>query len=216
MSDIEMLEENAMLRSVSFIGLAVFGALALNAAPAAAQVQPGSQEVHAYGGELFGDDLTNTKVSGRTPKLDDDVTYGIRYGYNFTNQWGVELSLGQSATSVKQLASGNLDLDLTTVDVDAVWHFDTGSRWVPYVVAGIGYASADLDDPIRGTVNGRAVSIGDDKGFTLNAGVGAKYFATDRFLVRLEARYRYLDGVVDNFEDSLNTFETTLGVGWKF
>jgi len=187
-----------MLRSVSFIGLAVFGALAMNAAPAAAQVQPGSQEVHAYGGELFGDDLTNTKVSGRTPKLDD------------------ELSLGQSATSVRQLASGNLDLDLTTVDVDAVWHFDTGSRWVPYVVAGIGYASADLDDPIRGTVNGRAVSIEDDKGFTLNAGVGAKYFATDRFLVRLEARYRYLDGVVDNFEDSLNTFETTLGVGWKF
>ena len=205
-----------MLRSASFAGLAAFGVLSLNAAPAAAQERAGSQEVHAYGGELFGDDLTSTKVSGRTPKLDDDVTYGIRYGYNFTNAWGIELSLGQSATSVKQLASGNLDLDLTTVDVDAVWHFDTGSRWVPYVVAGVGYAAADLDNPIRGTANGRAVSIGDDNGFTLNAGVGAKYFATDRFLVRLEARYRYLDGVVDNFDDSLNTFETTLGVGWKF
>ena len=205
-----------MLRSKNLVGLAALAAIALNAAPAAAQVEPNSQEVHAYGGELFGDDLTDTEISGRTPKLDDDLTYGVRYGYNFTSTWGVELSLGQSASSVTELAGGDVDLDLTTVDVDAVWHLNSGSPFVPYVVAGVGYGSADLDAPIRGTVNGRAVSIEDDSGFTLNAGVGAKYFATDRFLVRLEARYRYLDGVVDNFDDSLNTFETTLGVGWKF
>ena len=205
-----------MLRSENLAGLAALGALALNAAPAVAQVEANSQEVHAYGGELFGDDLTDTKISGRTPKLDDDLTYGVRYGYNFTSNWGIELSLGQSASSVTELAGGDVDLDLSTVDVDAVWHFNSGSRFVPYVVAGLGYASADLDAPIRGTVNGGAVSIEDDSGFTLNAGVGAKYFATDRFLVRFEARYRYLDGVVDNFDDSLNTFETTLGVGWKF
>jgi opacity protein-like surface antigen len=87
---------------------------------------------------------------------------------------------------------------------------------VPYVLAGVGYATADLDDPIPGTVNGQPVSIEDDGGFTLNAGVGAKYFATDRVLVRLDLRYRYLDGVVDNLDDSLNTFETTLGLGWRF
>jgi outer membrane beta-barrel protein len=205
-----------MLRSESLVGLAAVGALVLSAAPAAAQVQSGSQEVHAYGGELFGDDLTDTTISGRTPKLDDDVTYGLRYGYNFTDTWGIELSLGQSANSATGLASGDVDLDLTTVDVDAVWHFNSGSRFVPYAVAGVGYASADLDAPLRGTVNGGPVAIGDDSGFTANAGVGAKYFATDRFLVRLEARYRYLDGVLDNFDDSLNTVETTLGVGWSF
>lgn len=203
-----------MLKRV--VGLAAVGALALNAAPAVAQVEANSQEVHAYGGQLFGDDLTDTTISARTPKLDDDLTYGVRYGRNFTSNWGIELSLGQSASSVTELAGGDVDLDLTTADVDAVWHFNSGSRFVPYVLAGLGYASADLDAPIRGTVNGGAVSIEDDSGFTLNAGVGAKYFANDRFLVRFEARYRYLDGVVDNFDDSLNTFETTLGVGWKF
>jgi len=205
-----------MLRSENLAGLAALAALALNAAPAVAQVEANTKEVHAYGGQLFGDDLTDTTISSRTPKLDDDLTYGVRYGYNFTSNWGIELSLGQSASSVTELSSGNVDLDLTTADVDAVWHFNSGSRFVPYVVAGLGYASADLDAPIRGTVNGGAVSIEDDSGFTLNAGVGAKYFATDRFLVRFEARYRYLEGVVDNFDDSLNTFETTLGVGWKF
>lgn len=203
-------------RSENLVGLAALGALALNAAPAVAQVEANSQEVHAYGGQLFGDDLTDTTISGRTPKLDDDLTYGVRYGYNFTSNWGIELSLGQSASSVTELAGGDVDLDLTAADVDAVWHFNSGSRFVPFAVAGFGYASADLDAPIRGTVNGGAVAIEDDSGFTLNAGVGAKYFATDRFLVRFEARYRYLDGVVDNFDDSLNTFETTLGVGWKF
>jgi len=205
----------SMMRREGFVGLAILG-LALNAAPAAAQVESGSQETYTYVGKLFGDDLTDTKVSGRTPKLDDDVTYGIRYGYNFTNNWGIELSLSQTATSVTNLATRDLDLDLTTLDVDAVWHFNSGSRFVPYVVAGIGYAAANLDGPIRGTVNGQLVSIEDDNGFTLNAGVGAKYFATDRFLLRLEARYRYLDGIVDSFASSLSTVETTLGVGWKF
>jgi outer membrane protein len=172
--------------------------------------------MHVYGGQLFGDDLTDTSVSGRTPKLDDDFTYGVRYGYNFARNWGIELSLGQTATSATDLATGDIDLDLTTLDVDAVYNFDLGSRIVPYVVAGVGYATADLDQPIVGTANGGMVSIKDDDGFTANAGVGAKFLATDRFLVRLEARYRYLDGVVDNFSNSLNTVETTLGVGWSF
>jgi outer membrane protein len=119
-------------------------------------------------------------------------------------------------TSATNLAVGDIDLALTTLDLDAIWHFSPGGRFVPYVLAGVGYATADLDDPIPGTVNGQPVSIEDDGGFTLNAGVGAKYFATDRVLVRLDLRYRYLDGVVDNLDDSLNTFETTPGLGWRF
>lgn len=204
------------MRRETLIGLAVVGALALNTAPAVAQVESGTQEVHAYGGELFGDDLTDTRISGRTPKLDDDVTYGVRYGYNFTNNWGIELSLGRTGSSVTGLVGRDIDLDLTTLDVDAIWHFNTGSQLVPYVVAGLGYASADLDAPIVGLANGAPVRINDDEGFTANAGAGLKYYVNDRFLVRLEARYRYLDGVVDKFDDSLNTVETTLGVGWKF
>jgi opacity protein-like surface antigen len=206
-----------MLTKKSLIGLAALGALAINAAPALAQVTAGSQEIHAYGGELFGDDLTDRNISGRKPKLDDDVTYGVRYGYNFTDTWGFELSLGQSTSSATDLPGRDIDLDLTTLDFDAVRHFNPSGRFVPYVLAGVGYVSADLDRPIVGTVNGVApVRIQDDNGFSLNAGVGAKYFVTDRFLVRAEARYRYLDKVVDRFDDSLNTFETTLGVGYKF
>jgi len=114
------------------------------------------------------------------------------------------------------LSTGDVDLDITTVDLDAVWHWNTNTRFVPYLLAGVGYASADLDRPIQGLVSGQPVSIDDDSGFTLNAGIGAKYYATDRFSIWAEGRYRYVDGLVDAFDDSLNTFEPTLGVGWQF
>jgi outer membrane beta-barrel protein len=197
-------------------GLVALGALALSAGPASAQVKDGAQEVHVYGGELFGDKLTDRAISGTTPELDDDVTYGIRYAFNFTDAWGIELSLGNSASSATKLAGRDINLDLSTFDIDAVWNFQTGSRFVPYVVGGAGYAWAELDDPILGTANGGAVIINDDSGFTANAGVGAKYFINDRFMVRLEARYRYVDKVLDTFDNSLSTVETTLGVGWQF
>jgi len=196
-------------------GVAAFGTLALQAVPAMAQ-EAGSQEVHVYAGALFGDDVTDRVISGQRPKLDDDVTFGLRYGYNVTDNFGLELSAGHTPTSLTRVPGGDIDLDLTTIDLDAVWNFKTGTRFTPYVLAGVGYGFADLDRRIVGTVGAQPVSIADDDGFTLNAGVGAKYYATDRFVIRAEARYRYLDKVLDRFDDSLNTVETTLGVGYQF
>ena len=196
--------------------LAAAGVLLLNALPASAQARASTQEIDAYAGELFGDDATDVRISGQQPKLDDDVTFGLRYGYNFTEAWGIEAALGYSPNKLKGLAGGDVDLDLTTLDLDGVYHFNTGTRLVPYVLAGVGYASANLDHDVIGVVGTQPVTIRDDDGFTLNAGVGAKYFATDKLLFRLEGRYRYLDKVVDHFDHSLNTFETTLGVGYQF
>jgi outer membrane beta-barrel protein len=196
-------------------GVVALGVVAVQAVPALAQ-EAGKQEVSVYAGALFGDDLTSQAISGRTPKLDDSFTYGLRYGYNFTDQFAIEASLGESPSKVKNVAGGDIDLDLTTFDVDAVWNFRNGTRFTPYAFAGVGYAIADLDRDILGTVGATPVSIKDDKGFTLNTGVGAKYQATDHLFLRAEARYRYLDKVVDRFDQSLNTVETTLGVGYQF
>ena len=199
-------------------GLTGLTALALLAvtAPAMAQVKAGDQEVSAYAGEMFGDDVTDKNLSGKTPKLDDEFTYGIRYAYSFTDRWALELSLGETPTAVTDLPTKDIDLDLTTLDVNAVYQFDLGSRWVPYVTAGAGYAIADLDKPIVGTINGTPVSITDDDGYTLNAGAGVKFYANDHFSVRAEARYRYVDSVLQDVGSSLSTVETTLGAAWKF
>jgi outer membrane beta-barrel protein len=197
-------------------GVAALGVLALQAvAPAVAQ-EAGTQEVHAYGGVLFGDDVTDRAISGRTLELDDDATFGVRYAYNLTDALGLELSLGHSPNAVVGLTGRDVDLNLTTLDADAVWNFRTGSRLVPYVLAGVGYASADLDGNILGVVGNQPVSIGDDNGFTANAGLGLKYLATDNVIIRAEGRYRYLDKVLDRFDDSSNAVEATLGIGWRF
>lgn len=208
--------KQAIMKKETLLGAVALGALAFNAAPASAQERAGSTELSVYGGELFGDDLTDRAVSGRKPKLDDDFVYGIRYGYNFTDAWGTELSLGHSTSAATDVPGHDIDLDLTTLDVDAVWHFNPGERFVPYAFAGVGIAWTQLDHTIDGTVDGRPVTINDDNGFTLNAGAGVKFFATDNLLLRVDARYRYMNSVVDRFDDPLNTVETTLGIGWKF
>ncbi len=196
-------------------GAVALGVLAFEAVPALAQ-DAGKQEVSVYAGALFGDDVTDRSLTGRTPKLDDSFTYGLRYGYHLTDALGIELSVGESPSTVKRLTGGDIDLDLTTFDLDAVWNFRNGTRFTPYVFGGVGYALADLDRRITGTVGTTPVAIDDDDGFTLNAGLGARYQATDHLFMRAEARYRYLDKVVDRFDDSLNTVETTLGVGYQF
>ncbi len=97
-----------------------------------------------------------------------------------------------------------------------MWHLLPAQKWVPYLVVGVGYASASLDRPIIGTFGTQTYRIDDDSGFTANAGVGLKWFATDRVIVRAEARYRYLDKLLDRFAEPINSVETTLGIGWKF
>jgi outer membrane beta-barrel protein len=189
--------------------------LSAQAVPVLAQ-EPARQEVQVYGGALFGDRITDVAVSGQRPELDDAGTFGLRYAYGFNDNFGLELSAGYSPEQVKKLAGGKVDLDLYTIDLDAVWNFNTGSVLTPYVLAGAGYAVANLDRPLVGVVNGQSVTLNDDDGFTLNAAAGLKYAVTDHVVLRGEVRYRYLDKVVDRYDHALNTVETTLGVGVRF
>jgi len=210
-----------MNKQLMLSGLAILGAIALHDSPAAAQDRS-SQEIQIYGGEIFGDRMTETSISRSTPRLDASATFGGRYTYNFTDVWGVQLSGGYSPSRAAHVASGDSDLGLTTVDVDAVWNFTTpdfrvaGYKVVGYTVAGVGYAWANLDRAIRGSVGGTPVNITDSNGYTANVGLGAKYYLTDNLFVDFDARYRYLSKLVSNYGQGMNTAETTLGVGWRF
>jgi outer membrane beta-barrel protein len=197
-------------------GLAALVALALNGAPAAADEQARTQSVEIYGGEMFGDNLTDEPVSGRTPHLNDNAVVGARYNYNFTDIWGVQLSGGYSPNRAARVASGKDNLGLTTVDLDAVWNVTPHFPVVGYVLAGAGYAWANLDSPIEGSINGRRVLLRGSNGFTVNVGVGAKYYVINDLYVDVEARYRYLNRLVSDSNQNLNTTETTVGVGWRF
>jgi opacity protein-like surface antigen len=196
--------------------LPAMAALLLQCAPANAQEQPGSQSVEIFGGELYGDKLTDAPVSSRNPRLNDDALAGIRYNYDFTQMWGAQLSSGYSWSRAARVPGGQNKLGLTTVDLDAVWNITPQFPFVAYALAGAGYAWANLDVPITGEVNGRTVSVTESNGFTANAGIGVKYYVSNNLYVDALARYRYLDRLVSDSNQHMNTAETTLGIGWRF
>jgi opacity protein-like surface antigen len=127
--------------------------------------------------------------------------------------WGIQLSGGYSPNRAARVTSGKDKLGLTTVDLDAVWNVTPHDPIIGYVLAGAGYAWSHLDTPIRGDINGRPVVLTDSNGFTANVGIGAKYYVMNNLHVNVEARYRYFNRLVSNSNQSLNTTETTLGIG---
>jgi opacity protein-like surface antigen len=197
-------------------GFVLVAALLLQSAKAVAQEQARTQSVEIFGGELFGDKLTDAPVSGRNPRLNDDAMAGLRYNYNFTDMWGVQLSSGYSWSRASRVPVGENKLGLTTVDLDAVWNITPQFPFVAYAIAGAGYAWANLDTPITGTINGRAVALTESNGFTANAGIGVKYYVSSNLYVDALARYRYLDRLVSASNQHMNTTEATLGIGWRF
>jgi outer membrane protein len=211
-----------MYKSRTALGILTASVIALYCSVAEAQEHSYSQEVQVYGGEMFGDRLTETPVSGSTPRLNDTATVGGRYNFHFNERFGVQLEASYSPGSTGHAASGNGDVDIVLCDLDAVWNIlpnyrFQGHRVVPYAVAGAGYAWAlNMDRPIQGTIGTRPVSIDDSNGYTANAGLGARYYVTDSLFVDFNGRYRYFSRLVTNAGQGLNTAETSLGVGWHF
>jgi opacity protein-like surface antigen len=206
---------------ISLAGLLGLWLLAVHAPRASAQSTQDTQDTQFYGGYLFGDHLLTQPLSGSNPRLDDNATFGARYTYHFTQQWGVQLGAGYSFGRAAHVTSGDSNLGLTTVDVDLQWipfpDFElAGHRFVPYAVIGPGYAWANLDHAMFGLAGTSTVTVRDSNGVTGNAGLGVQYELTDRLFLGFEARYRYLSKLVGDFGQGLNTTETTVSVGYRF
>jgi opacity protein-like surface antigen len=210
-----------MKHRIAMLGLVTLSVAALHGAPADAQEHAGSQDVQIYAGEMFGDRLTETPLSGRSPLLDDDAVFGGRYTYDFTDQFGLQLSAGYSPSRVGHLLGGDSNLGLTTLDLDVLWNITpgftlNGRPLVPYTEVGAGYAWSDLNHPLYGVTGTTPVVLTDSNGYTANIGLGAKYYLTDNFFVDFDARYRYLSRLINNDRQGLDTAETTFSLGYQF
>ena len=165
-----MKHRNSVLGFIAAVGLTL-----RDGGAASAQENETSQDVQISAGYLFGDRLQETSVSGSTPRLDDNATFGTRYTYHFKDQWGVQLSAGYSPNRAAHVAGGGSYLGLTTVDLDLEWDIPLNfqladHKLVPYSVVGAGYAWSDLNHPISGFAAGTRVTITDGNGYSANAG----------------------------------------------
>lgn len=195
----------------------MFMAALFTAGPAAAAIQPGSQEFGIHAGAFFGDELTDRPIFGRRPELDDSFALGFNYIYFPTSALGVSGRYTFVPSEVRRVPDRTADMNIHLLDLNLLWNANPLDEWTFYLITGIGWARANLDRDITiGEVGGVTARISEDSGFTYNVGVGTVTPLTERMSLRFEGRYRFINQLIDRFEESLNTWEATVGIGWGF
>lgn len=177
--------------------LSVLGMLLLFAANVNAQVTAGSFSVSPFAGySMFSyDDI-----------LDDAATYGVSFGYNFSENFGIEVSYNNIDTEIYSKGAthteGQGPDEHTVVDIPAgtdvsgdQWRFEglfyiyPGKKFAPYAAIGIG----QIDYDYGGTLYAGQDKIGPSsfKDTNVPLGFGCKYFVTENIAIRADFRDVY-------------------------
>jgi OOP family OmpA-OmpF porin len=114
-------------------------------------------------------------------RTDDDISYGLAFGYNLTKNWAIELDLRYTPTETDFEIGENKDIEVWTGSMNALYHFNPDGPFVPYLAAGFGGMVFEVDEGLPGQ--------DDDEDFMLNAGAGFKLFFSEDLALRVDARY---------------------------
>lgn len=133
----------------------------------------------------------------------DDLTWGIRGGYNFTSHFMMQFG-GQVFTTDYETIAGDVDIDQLMFDASFGWLANPEDRGVFVLYGGPGWVDTEMDPPV-----GKSVS---DSSLSAHVGIGGIIQVKNRFYMRPDARYRWIDG--DDSDDDRGDWEVTLGFGW--
>jgi outer membrane beta-barrel protein len=158
------------------MAMGLFTLVALQPLSALAEVKAGSFEVTPFGGFSIFENKQNLK---------DRPIYGGRFGYNFTNHFGIETTVefinsrvddrSKTGTAEGEYRSPTDKVDLGFYHIDAVYHLLPESVVTPYIVAGVGGAH------YRPRISNRDLTA-------VNFGGGAKIWVTEHVALRLDLR----------------------------
>jgi OOP family OmpA-OmpF porin len=168
---------------------------------ARAQVKGGSFEVSPFVGYNFFESGQNVK---------NNFVYGGRLGYNFTKYFGIEATGeyihsrvdDRSITTVKEgrFTGPSDNVDIGFYHLDAIVHFMPDSRFTPFIVAGVGGAHY-------------YPKISDKDMFTIDVGVGAKFWLTEHIALRVDVRDNMATEV---FQETYHNISATAGIVFAF
>jgi len=183
------------MRRLTGLALVTLALLAVFAAAPAAQAQEaGEQAFEIYGGYY---------VPG-IDDLDNDITYGIRYGSRPNDQFGWRIGAGYF-----DLNQNNTDLslfigsaDAWLIDLDGIWYIG-GSDFGLF--ASVGWATVNID--ISGSTRDES-----DDAFQYGGGALYHFNFGDRYVVTPQVRLRRFEGDIYEKTDE----EYTLSFGWRF
>ncbi len=124
---------------------------------------------------------------------DDNPIYTFGLGYLFTRNLGAEFTA--NFVDTKKLENGEPYDNLVEFiyKIDLLYHFMPDNQWVPYVALGGGAT----------TIN---EAREDKTGGLADAGFGVKYFFSEGFAFRIDARYNYA------FDDESHNFNVSAGL----
>lgn len=126
--------------------------------------------------------------------LDDESLLGIGAEYHYSDRWAVELKYLHSSPD----GDGGEDADLDQLMLEYMYLFKRQYNFQPYLAAGVGHADFDYD------------TSGSDKDTQLSAGVGMRYWFSERWSAKTDLRA--LHGINDGDNDQL----LTLAISYKF
>ena len=117
--------------------------------------------------------------------LDDNPnqSFGLGLGYDVNKYWTIE---GVAHYTDTETEVGNIDVEVFRYGLDAIFNLIPEYRVVPYLVGGIGAITYNPDNASTET------------NALLNIGVGLKFFLTDNFALRADARKMM---AIDDFGD---------------
>lgn len=126
--------------------------------------------------------------------LDDATVYSIALGYNYNQNLGVELGYRYLGTE----NSSEQNTSINAGQVDVLYHLFPKNDFVPFAIAGVGlsHSNAAQDDDI-----------------ITEYGLGFKYFLSDNFALRADAKHIQNWNNSDDDDDSnlYNNFSYTFG-----
>lgn len=158
-------------------------------AAATAQVREGTVEISPFAGYLFGGEFArgSSPLFGFEVQADDDATFGVRLGYNLTDNFEMEFQASRTETEFVTEDDELFDPDEQSfgdLTIDYFMGYGTFNfgrrRAVPYITVGAGVAR--LDPNVPGT-NARK-----DTRFTASLGIGVKAFVNPHFGFRFDGR----------------------------
>jgi OmpA-OmpF porin, OOP family len=171
--------------------LIIFLMLMAVSIPAYADIKAGAVSITPFGGVYT---FEGNEYDLNTPTY----TVGLRAGYNFTENIGVEGVFSFTPTKVKDI-TGDDEVNLFGYGVEFIYHFMPESSVVPFVAVGIG--EIHYDTPAGSDIMNK---------FFIDYGAGVKIFITDDIALRADVRH------VLPTNDNYNDFMGTLGITFSF
>jgi outer membrane beta-barrel protein len=158
------------------------------ATPGCAENRAGAVTLSPYiGGYTFDHDQSYQN-------LEIAPIYGMRLGYNFDQNWGVEGRFGYVLAESR--GAKFQEADVYSYGIDALFNWNVTPNFVPFLAAGMGGIHHNYP----------ASGFGYYPEYTANYGLGIKYFVADNVALRADVRHVILP------DDRLQNIEYTAGV----